>query len=131
MNAFRPLIALTAAGAAFAPAAASEPSMLKTVQPGQWEVQRNGAAPQRMCVRNVASLAQLEHRRRSCTRVVIRETAAAATIHYTCTGAGFGESNLKLVTPRSIRVQTQGISSDTSPFNYTFQARRVGNCPAH
>ena len=131
MNACRPMLRLAAAGAAVAVAAASEPSMLKTVQPGQWEVQRSGAAPQRMCVRNVASLAQLEHRGRSCTRVVIRETAAAATIHYTCTGAGFGESSLSLVTPRSIRVQTQGISSDTSPFNYKFQARRVGDCPSH
>ena len=131
MNAFRPMLVMAAAAGAFALAGAGAPSILNTVQPGQWEVQRSGAAPVRMCVRNVASLAQLEHRGRSCTRVVIRETASAATIHYTCTGAGFGETSLSLVTPRSMRVQTQGIASDTSPFNYKFQARRVGDCPTH
>ena len=131
MDVCRTMLALAAAGGAFALVAASEPSMLKTIQPGQWEVQRSDAPPQRMCVRNVGALAQIEHRGSTCTRVVIRESAGAATIHYTCTGAGFGESNLSLVTPRSIRVQTQGISRDSAPFNYTFQARRIGNCPSH
>jgi len=33
-----------------------------------------------------------------------------------------------LITPRSIRIETQGIS-DNLPFNYVIQARRVGDCP--
>jgi hypothetical protein len=32
-----------------------------------------------------------------------------------------------LITPRSIRIETQGISGDL-PFNYVLQARRVGDC---
>jgi len=33
------------------------------------------------------------------------------------------------VTPRSLRLDTQGIS-DGLPFHYVAQARRVGDCPA-
>ncbi|QNM82853.1 hypothetical protein H8M03_00300 [Sphingomonas sabuli] len=110
--------------------AAAPATVLTTAQPGLWEIERAGTPLKRSCVAQVAALAQLEHQRKSCTRVVIRDTAALATVHYTCPGGGFGESAMRLVTPRSLRVQTQGIS-DGAPFNYVFQARRVGDCPAH
>ena len=32
-----------------------------------------------------------------------------------------------MLTPRSLRIETQGIS-DSLPFNYVLQARRVGDC---
>ena len=105
--------------------------MLRVAVPGLWQVERSGTQPQRLCVSQVAELAQLEHRGGACTRVVIRESDSAATIHYTCTaGSGFGESEIKLVTPRSMRIQTQGISRGV-PFNYVVQARRAGSCPTH
>lgn len=110
--------------------AAAPATLLTVTEPGYWEIQRSGLPLQRACVATVASLAQLEHRGMPCTRVVIRANAASATIHYTCAGGGFGETNMSLITPRSLRIQTQGISGG-GPFNYVFQARRLGNCPSH
>jgi len=107
--------------------AASSPSMLTTAAGGLWEIERSGSQPNRRCVARVAELAQLEHRGGACTRVVIREGASSATIHYTCPNAGFGESEMTLITPRSMRIKTQGISRG-APFNYVVQARRVGDC---
>ena len=50
-----------------------------------------------------------------------------AEIHYTCQSGAFGQSNVELLTPRSLRIETQGIS-DNAPFHYVLQARRLGNC---
>lgn len=110
--------------------AAAAPSMLATAEPGQWQVERSGGQPQALCVASIAALAQLEHRGLACTRVVVRESTTAATIHYTCAGGGFGESTISLITPRSLRIETQGISGG-APFNYVVQARRTGNCSRH
>jgi hypothetical protein len=110
--------------------AAAGPSALSQAQGGLWEVSRPGSPPVRLCIANPQALAQFEHRRASCSRTVIRESGLSARIHYTCGGRGFGESSLTLVTPRSLRVETQGITGD-GPFNYVFQARRVGDCPRH
>lgn len=117
----------SAAAALLVLSGADSPSILTTAEPGLWEVVRSGSKPRQICVAQVASLAQLEHRGGTCTRVVIRESGSRATIHYTCTGNGFGESEMTLLTPRSIRVETQGISRG-APFNYVVQARRTGNC---
>ena len=40
---------------------------------------------------------------------------------------GFGQSKVTLLTPRSMRIETQGISGNL-PFNYQLHARRVGDC---
>ena len=53
----------------------------------------------------------------------------STVIQYSCPGGGFGRSTLTMITPRSLRIETQGIS-DNLPFNYVLQARRVGDCPA-
>lgn len=124
----------TGAGAAallLALAAAAPPAALTTTLPGLWEIsgQPLSPTPVKMCIADIASLAQLEHRRSRCTRVVIRDKPAAAEIHYTCAGGGFGRSTMKLITPRSLRVETQGIAG-SAPFNYVFLARRIGDCPA-
>lgn len=96
---------------------------------GLWEVSRSatGAHAERFCAPQAAMLAQWEHRRNQCTRVVISSTATEAVIHYTCTGGGFGQSKVRVITPRSLRIETQGIA-DGLPFNYVLHARRVGNC---
>jgi hypothetical protein len=95
-----------------------------------WEITRNGSPPVRLCLANPSALAQFEHRSAKCSRSVIRDSGTTATISYNCAGNNFGQSDLTLVTPRSLRVETQGISGD-GPFKYKFQARRVGDCPAH
>jgi hypothetical protein len=110
--------------------AAAPPSVLSQAEGGLWEVDRSGAQPVRLCVPNPATLAQFEHRNGRCTRSVIREAGTDATIHYSCAGGGFGQSKLTVITPRSLRIETQGISGN-SPFKYVLQARRVGNCAGH
>jgi len=112
-------------------AAASSPSVLFGVEGGEWEISRAGAAPVKLCVANPETLAQFEHRNANCTRGVVRNAGTTATINYSCGGGGeFGHSTIKVITPRSLRIETQGISAN-APFKYVLQARRVGNCPGH
>jgi len=130
MNWLKPFTML--AGAAMAvPAlgAAQRPAALAVTSGGLWEMTGvpGAKAPVRMCVADTAALAQYEHRGQICTRLVISDTPTAAVIHYTCPGGGFGRSKLTVVTPRSLRIETQGISGNL-PFNYVLQARRVGEC---
>ena len=107
---------------------AGRPSSLARVEGGLWEIDRLGPGVRpRICVADPLSLASYEHRGRTCTRVVISERPEGALVHYTCAGGGFGRSKIDVLTPRSIRIETQGISDDL-PFNYVIQARRVGDC---
>ena len=109
--------------------AAAQPSALANIAGGLWEI--SGApgthSPVRQCVGNVLALAQYEHRGRNCTRSVISDNGTKTKINYKCGSAGFGESEVEVITPRSLRISTQGIS-DQLPFNYVLQARRVGEC---
>ena len=109
--------------------AAQRPAALAVTSGGLWELSGvpGAKAPVRSCVADTAVLAQFEHRGKSCTRMVISDTPTEAVIHYTCPGSGFGRSKMTLVTPRSLRIETQGISNDL-PFYYVLQARRVGEC---
>ena len=124
-------LVLTAGGiaAALALIAAARPSALAQAQAGLWEI--SGApgtrTPIRQCVVDVAALARFEHRSRSCSARVIKDAGSSAQIEYSCGGAGFGHSEITVLTPRSLRIATQGIS-DGLPFNYVLQARRIDDC---
>ena len=126
-----PRATVRAIGAAFvllALTAAVRPAVFSQTAGGLWEVSgAPGSGAQRVCVPDTFLLAQYEHRRASCSRVVVRDMRSSAEIHYTCTGGGFGQSTIGLLTPRSLRIETQGISNN-APFHYVLQARRVGNC---
>jgi hypothetical protein len=125
---------LTFAGGGIASAlaliAAAQPSALAQTQPGVWEI--SGApgakAPIRQCVGDVASLARFEHRSNQCTAKVLKDDGSSVAIDYSCGGAGFGHSEIDVITPRSLRISTQGISKGL-PFNYVLQARRIDDCP--
>ena len=112
--------------------AAARPVALAQTSPGLWEISGlpNAGTAVRQCVADTAMLARVEHRGASCTQVVIKDNPTTTEIHYTCANGGFGRSKLKLLTPRSLRIETQGISANY-PFNYVIQARRIGNCAAH
>ena len=111
--------------------AATKPSVLARAGGGLWEIDRVGPGQRaRLCLPDPNVLASLEHRGLACTRVIVRELPNSALVHYTCTGGGFGQSQVTAITPRSLRIETQGIAAN-APFQYTFQARRVGNCAAH
>jgi len=99
-------------------------------EPGLWEISKAGSPAVKLCVPNLAVLAQYEHRNARCSRSIIRDDGAQATVHYSCAGGDFGQSDVTLVTPRSLTIRTQGISAG-APFKYTLIARRAGNCQSH
>ena len=123
------VIVLSAAALPFI-AIAAPPSALSQSQPGLWEI--SGApgtnAPVRQCLSDIAVLARFEHRAKICNARVLKDDATTTAIDYTCGGAGFGHSEIDVITPRALRISTQGIS-DGLPFNYVLQARRVDDCP--
>lgn len=110
-------------------ALAAPPAALRGVASGMWEVSRSadGSGAVRQCVADPSGLAQWEHRGSACTRVILSDKGTEAVIHYTCPAGDFGRSRLKVITPRTLRIETQGIHSG-EPFFYNLHARRVGNC---
>ena len=109
--------------------AAQQPSPLAQTKAGQWELEGvpGAKSPVRQCVSEMLALARFEHRGKNCTSRTISTTVSSIVIEYDCGGAGFGRSQLDVLTPRSLRISTQGIS-DSLPFNYVLQARRLGDC---
>jgi hypothetical protein len=124
------ILVMTGVAAALASAAPQRPSVFSQTLPGIWEI--SGApgvkAPIRQCLSDIALLAQYEHRNHTCVRKLIADTPTSSTIEYSCGGAGFGRSDIEAITPRSLRIDTQGISGGL-PFNYVLQVRRMGDCP--
>jgi len=116
-------------GAGLALTAAQQPPTLAQTQPGLWEISgAPGSKAQRQCVADIAALARFEHRAKACSAKVIKNSGSSVQVEYSCGGAGFGHSQIDVLTPRSLRISTQGIS-DGLPFNYLLQAHRVGDCP--
>jgi hypothetical protein len=111
--------------------AAGQPRALAPASGGLWEVSTSatGHNPTRLCVPSPDVLAQFEHRNGRCTRSVVKDVGNNAQIHYICADGGFGRSDVTLVTPRSLTIDTQGISGGL-PFHYKLYARRMGNCQA-
>jgi hypothetical protein len=112
--------------------AAQRPSALAPTSPGIWEISGlpGSKTPVRECFGDVSTLAQFEHRRQNCLRRIINDTANSTVVEYSCGGAGFGHSKLEVITPRSLHIETQGVS-EGMPFNYVLEARRVGDCAAN
>src|SRR4029453_6093329 len=100
-----PKLLMPAAGlaAAVARGAASLPPVIAE-SGGLWEVSHNatGTGAEKSCVPQAVVLAQWEHRRAQCARVVISSTTTEAVIHYTCPGGDFAHSMVKVITPRTL-----------------------------
>jgi len=109
--------------------AATSPRALGPATGGLWQVARSAKdKPERsLCVARPALLAQYQHRGRRCELVVTSDVGNIAVVNYTCADGGFGRSELTLLTPRTLRIATQGIAAD-GPFNYVIHARRTGAC---
>jgi putative hemolysin len=108
-------------------AATMRPTVFMQTGGGLWEVSRSNGGRRNVCIPDPAMLAQYEHLRARCSQDVVRNQQTRAEIHYTCNGGAFGQSTVELLTPRSLRIETQGISNN-APFHYVLQARRIGNC---
>lgn len=122
------LAGLMTVAAAFVVAAAS-PRALMPAMGGLWEVSQraDGHGAQRICVASPVTLAQYEHRQARCTQSIVSDSGTQTLISYTCADGGFGQSKVTLLTPRTMRIETQGISGNL-PFHYQLHARRVGDC---
>ena len=117
--------------AGFLLVAAAGPQALEPASGGLWQVSRgvSGAGAQDICVVDPVQLGQWQHRGQRCERTILSDEGDKAVIDYSCGKSGFGRSELTLLTPRTLRVKTQGIAGD-GPFNYVIHARRAGNCRA-
>jgi hypothetical protein len=127
----RVAVAMMAMFALVGLAAAGAPSPLSNTKGGLWEVSgAPGGRVIRQCVKDTRVLAQFEHRSQSCPRTQLRSAGDTVVFQYNCPRGGFGQSEVTVLTPRSLRIDTQGISEGL-PFHYVVQARRVGDCLAH
>jgi len=132
------LLSLAASAAVLTLSAAARPGALTGVNGGLWELTGpQFKQPLHQCVADSMVLAQVEHRGKKCTSTVISDRETQTVIEYKCAAGGFGRSKITVITPRSLTIETQGISDDF-PFGYTFQAHRIGDCgggqsgnPAH
>lgn len=124
----RALVALGGLAMAVSLGAAQRPSSLSRVEGGLYEIDMIGEGSRpRICIADPMQFASYEHRGKQCARDIVSDGPNGMVVTYTCNGGGFGRSTVKALTPRSLRVDTQGIA-DGAPFQYVFQARRVGVC---
>lgn len=131
----RGLLALVAAIIVVPPVSAGVAGKLTAtarLEPGLWQLRdldKQGAAPQSICIADPDMLMQVQHRNAPCSRIVIANDVKGAIVHYTCPATGFGRTSLRVETPRLARIDTQGILGQL-PFARRFEARRTGACSA-
>lgn len=104
---------------------------LALLQPGYWEVRDLDAprsAGKLICIADVDSIMQIQHRDSPCSRLIIANQPKSATVHYTCPATGFGRTTIRVETPRVAVVDTQGIDNN-APFAFRAELRRKGTCP--
>ena len=108
---------------------AAGPRALTPAMSGLWAIGQasDGHDAQRLCISDMRALAQWEHRSRHCRQTIIADGQSGAIVEYVCANGDFGRSDIKILTPRTLRIQTQGISK-SFPFAYTLHARRLGAC---
>jgi hypothetical protein len=132
-NKGRALMVLAAAAALAAPAVSQRGggvNALAKLQPGLWQLRILGGGagrPAPICIGDPAVLTQLQHRNAPCSRLVVAQDGQGATVHYTCPQGGYGQTSLRVETPRLVQIDTQGIA-DNVPFAFRAEARLVGGC---
>lgn len=133
MGAIRPRLVklLTAALLAVAaPAFGGGPglAMLDQLDNGEWELrERAGAPAQRICLQSGRQLVQLRHPRLICQIFIAEDGASQVVVQYTCKGRGYGRTRVRRETGQLVQLDTQGIA-DGLPFDFSVEARRVGEC---
>lgn len=116
--------------AAFGLAAAAVPLKLADARPGHWELTGvpDAKGPVKLCVADVLDLVTIDHRPGGkCSYRHLGDSGSSARIGFSCSGGGFGQASVGILTPRSLRIATQGIVGG-APYNYVAQARRIGDC---
>jgi hypothetical protein len=103
---------------------------LASLERGLWQLrdlETHAVRRQAVCLGSPKLLLQLEHPSKPCSHLLVSQDERSATVHYTCPASGYGQTLLKLETPRLAQVETQGIA-DGSPFSYRLEARHIGSC---
>lgn len=129
------LLIPAAAMASFAVPALTQPAQapgivaLQLLQPGQWSLRsrKDPGESRLLCLGDPRLLFQLRHGAAACSRFVVASDARAATVQYSCPGAGQGRTTIKVETARLIQIESQGIMNN-EPFVIAFEGRRVGEC---
>lgn len=124
------MMTVAAGAGALALGGATGPSTLAGVKAGMWELEgvpgTNG--PARACVADIQLLTRYEHRNsKGCSGKPVSDSGSSTVVEYSCGAAGFGRTRIEAITPRNLKINTQGIS-DQLPFNYTLNAHRIGDC---
>ena len=101
------------------------------LQQGQWEIRSrdNPDANRSFCMSDPKVFLQLRHPNNVCSRFVIADNGREATVQYSCAANGNGRTSIRVETPRLAQIETQGVA-DQSPFAFSAEARRVGDCAA-
>ena len=123
-------MAATAVLALAAPAFGGGPAlaMLDRLDGGRWELrERVGSPPQSLCVANGRRLIQLRHPGAQCESFVLEDQPSQVVVQYTCPGHGYGRTRVRRETSRLAQIDSQGIV-DGLPFEFSVEARRVGEC---
>jgi hypothetical protein len=103
---------------------------MTTVQPGLWSIHaldRGESDVPAFCVSDPTRLLQFRHPGQNCSRFIIADTPRVATIQYSCPGAGWGRTSVRILSPGQLRLDTQGIA-DNAPFALAAEAKRIGDC---
>jgi hypothetical protein len=101
---------------------------LAKLESGKWSVKTAQAGSGRtLCLGDPIQLVRLEHPNEECTVETLASDAGSRTVQYTCTGRGYGHTNVRVETPRLATIETQGLV-DGRPFSYRATARKVGAC---
>lgn len=107
------------------------PLALAGVEPGLWEVSRTatGQGARRVCLTDMVLLATYAHAGDRCERTMLVDQPGQLIMHLDCGEGDFGRSRLSVTTPRSLKLESQGVHKG-EPYNLTLYARRVGECPS-
>lgn len=123
--------ALAAMLALAGPAMGAGPSlaMLDQLSPGRWEVRYRepAAPPQQLCLSSGHGLIQLRHQGAACERFVVEDGPGRVVVQYTCKGRGYGRTHIRKESSQLAQISSQGIANGL-PFEFTAEARRVGEC---
>jgi hypothetical protein len=126
------ICAIFAASGAFAIAQGGDLSLLESVERGMWQLRAVGGGPttaplNQICVSDPTRLVQIQHGAAPCEHYVVRSSATAVTVSYSCKGMGQGLTTIRKESPRLIQIQSQGIRNN-APFSFSVEGRRMSAC---
>lgn len=104
-------------------------AMLDQLSAGRWEIRYReaGVPAQKLCLANGQGLIQLRHPGPACDRFVIEGGPNQVVVQYTCKGRGYGRTEIRKESAQLVQIDSRGIANGL-PFEFTAEARRVGDC---